>query len=270
MMEVKMLEEYINTRKKKGEILLMTHIVIGYPSLEGSYELVRSMAGAGADLIELQIPFSEPIADGPVMLKANHAALAGGITVKKCLDFAERVAGDFKVPFLFMSYYNIIFRFGVEKFVYEMAGRGIRGSIVPDLPPEEASVYVNSMKKKKLSPIFIFTPVSSPERLRYIGSFASGFIYCVARKGVTGLSTEFSTEFNDYIERCRCCTSLPLAVGFGLKDRSDVDFLKGKAEIAIIGSETIRVADNQGIECVGGFIRSLRPDDPASFGSRAC
>ncbi len=253
-----MLENYIKERKKPGEILLMTHIVIGYPSLEASYDIIESMAGAGVDLCELQIPFSEPIADGPVMLNANHAALAGGITVKKCLDFAEKVAGDFPVPFLFMSYYNILFRFGVEKFVYESACRGIKGAIVPDLPPEEGSLYINSMKKQKLSPIFLFTPASSPERLRYINSFASGFIYCAARRGVTGRSTDFTREFSGYMEKCRNATSLPLAVGFGVKDREDVDFLKDKADIAIVGSQTIRVADEKGVGAVGGFIRGLR------------
>ncbi len=252
-----MLEEYIKDKRNSRNILLMTHIVIGYPTLDASYKMVESMVEAGAELIELQIPFSEPIADGPVILKANHAALEGGITVAKCLDFAEKVAADFPISFLFMSYYNILFRFGVEKFVNEMAQRGIKGSIVPDLPPEEGSLYLEAMKEKGLSPIFIYSPVSGLERMKYISGFASGFIYCVSRKGVTGRSTDFNSEIDQYLERCRKATTLPIAIGFGIKDRNDIDFLKGKVDIAIIGTQTIRIADEKGIGAVGEFIRGL-------------
>jgi tryptophan synthase alpha chain len=236
----------------------MTHIVIGYPSLEDSYQTVESMVNAGVDIIELQIPFSEPIADGPVILRANHAALEGGITVARCLDFAGRVAGDFSIPFVFMSYYNILFRFGVEKFTHEMASRGVKGSIVPDLPPEEGQVYIDSMKKNGLSPIFIYSPASGIERMKYISGFASGFIYCVSRRGVTGKSAEFSGGFEDYIGRCRTATNLPLAVGFGVKGKKDVDYLKGLGvDIAVIGTQSIRVFDENGAGAVGEFIRGL-------------
>ncbi|MGA2142142.1 MAG: tryptophan synthase subunit alpha [Brevinematales bacterium] len=253
-----MLEAYIRDLRKKKDILLMTHIVIGYPSLDASYKTVESMAAAGVDMIELQIPFSEPIADGPVILKANHAALDSGITVKECLDFAERAAKDFAIPFLFMSYYNIFFRFGVEKFTGEMASRGIKGSIVPDLPPEEGRLYIDSMKKNGLSPIFIYSPASEMERMKYISGFASGFIYCVSRKGVTGKSTEFSSEFEEYLGRCRKATKLPLAVGFGVKEKKDVDFLRGQGvDIAVIGTQSIRVYDEKGPQAVGEFISSL-------------
>jgi tryptophan synthase alpha chain len=252
-----MLEGYIKKVRNSKDILLMTHIVIGYPSLETSYKLVESMVNAGSDLIELQIPFSEPIADGPVILKANHLSLANGITVAECLDFAERVALDFHIPFLIMSYYNILFRYGVEKFACEMARREIKGSIVPDLPPEEGSVYIKSLKDNELSPIFIFSPTTGLERMKYISSYASGFIYCVARKGVTGRSTEFSLELARYLKRCREAVNLPLALGFGVKDKNDIDFLRGKADIAVIGTQTIIVADERGVNAAGDFIRSL-------------
>jgi tryptophan synthase alpha chain len=252
------LEAYLRNRLKQEEILLMTHIVLGYPSFDDSYRIVEAMVDAGVDLMELQIPFSEPIADGPVILHANQKALATGATVQQCLDFGRKVTADFDIPFLFMTYYNILFKLGVHRFAAEMADRGLRGSIIPDLPPEEGGEYIAAMKEKQLAPIFIFSPTSPVERMRYLASFGSGFIYCVARKGVTGADTSFSDRLLSYIQRCREATELPLALGFGVKDAADVDYLKGKVDIAVIGTQSIRVMENEGLTGVRRFIQSLR------------
>jgi tryptophan synthase alpha chain len=253
-----MLESYLRTRLTQKDILLMTHIVMGYPTFEDSFRVVEAMVKAGVDLMELQIPFSEPIADGPVILHANQLALASGATVQKCLDFARDVAQAFDIPFLFMSYYNIPFKYGLDRFASAMAERGLKGAIVPDLPPEEAEDYLAAMDKHDLAPIFIFSPTTTDERMKFIASFAEGFVYCVARKGVTGLDTSFSAQLGTYLARCRSATGLPLALGFGVKDKADVDFLKGKADIAIIGTQTIRLMDQEGVGVVGDFIRALR------------
>jgi tryptophan synthase alpha chain len=253
-----MLESYLQARLTKKEILLMTHIVMGYPTFEDSFKVVEAMVKGGVDLMELQIPFSEPIADGPVILHANQQALAGGATVQKCLDFARDVTQSFDIPFLFMSYYNIPFKYGIDRFAAAMAERGLKGAIVPDLPPEEAEDYLAAMDECDLAPIFIFSPTTTDERMNYIGSFAKGFVYCVARKGVTGLDTSFSAQLGTYLARCRSATGLPLALGFGVRDKGDVDFLKGKADIAIIGTQTIRLMDQEGVGVVGDFISNLR------------
>jgi tryptophan synthase alpha chain len=236
----------------------MTHIVVGYPSFDGALRLVEQMVDAGVDLMELQIPFSEPIADGPVILHANQQALAAGSTVERCLEFAETVSGRFQIPFLVMTYYNILFKFGVERFVERLARAGIRGAIVPDLPPEEAADYLSEMRARKLDPVFIFSPNTSEARLARIARDARGFVYCVARKGVTGASTSFSEELSVYLARCRRATDLPLALGFGVQDKSDVDFLRDKVDIAVVGSETLRVLARDGIDAVGAFIQGLR------------
>jgi len=253
-----MIESYIRNRREQKEILLMTHIVIGYPSLDASFRIVREMVEAGVDLMELQIPFSEPMADGPVILKANQDALAEGITVRDCIDFAARATAAFAIPFLFMSYYNILFKYGVDAFARTMKEIGVRGAIVPDLPPEEAEEYLAAMGRNRLAPVFIFAPNSSDARMGMIAGHGDGFIYCVARKGVTGQKTDFSADLDTCLARSRKATSLPLAVGFGVKDRADVDYLKGKADIAVIGSQTIRVVDEKGIGAVGDFLRGLR------------
>ncbi len=253
-----MLESYLRDRLKQRDILIMTHIVIGYPSFEESFRIVETMVNAGVDLMELQIPFSEPIADGPVILHANQKALSGGATVQKCFDFARKVTRTFDIPFLFMSYYNILFKYGIDRFSKRMVEEGLQGAIVPDLPHEEGADYLRTMSQNNLAPIFIFSPTTSDERMKAIASFARGFIYCVARKGVTGIDTDFSGQLEGYLGRCRAATDLPLALGFGVKDRSDVDFIKGKADIAVIGTQTIRLMEKEGINAVGDFIKGLR------------
>jgi tryptophan synthase alpha chain len=253
-----MLEEYIRKKLKEKKILLMTHIVIGYPSLQASFDMVAAMVEAGVDLMELQIPFSEPIADGPIILKANQASLAAGIRVGDCLQFAGQAARDFSIPFLFMTYYNIMFKYGPEAFARAMAERNVRGAIVPDLPHEEGADYLHSMKMNDLAPIFIYAPTSGDQRMGQIARHARGFIYCVARKGVTGLQTDFSTALQAYLDRCRRATDLPLALGFGVKEKADIDYLTGKVDIAVIGTQTIRVMEKHGVAAVGGFIAGLR------------
>ena len=251
-------ESYLRTRLREKDILLMTHIVLGYPSFDDCFRIIEAMVGAGVDLMELQIPFSEPIADGPVILRANHRSLNGGATVEECLNFAQKVVGTFDIPFLIMSYYNIPFKYGVDRFVAAMAERGLRGAIIPDLPPEEGREYLEAMQEHDLAPILIFSPTTSFKRMEYLSSFARGFIYCVSRKGVTGGNTNFSEALDSYLSRCRKATSLPLALGFGVKEKADIDFLKGKADIAVIGTQTIRLVEEKGIGSVGDFIRSLR------------
>jgi len=253
-----MLEPYIKDRLKNRDILLMTHIVMGYPSFEDSYDIVCGMVAAGVDLMELQIPFSEPMADGPVILRANQKALENGSSVQKCLEFAKVVSKEFSIPFLFMSYANILYKYGMEKFSHRMAQIKVKGAIVPDLPPEEGQDYILAMKKNNLDPIYIFSPETSNDRLSYLSSHASGFVYCLARRGVTGGKTAFSSDLAVYLSRCKNATHLPLAVGFGVKDKADVNYLKGKAEIAVIGSQTIRIIEEKGASAAGEFIASLR------------
>ncbi len=252
-----MLDSYIKDRLREKDILLMTHIVLGYPTFDESFKIIESMVEGGVDLMELQIPFSEPIADGPVILHANQRALEKGASVRRCLDFAQEVAANFDIPFLFMSYYNILFRYGVERFCLKMSKAGLKGAIVPDLPPEEGRDYLAAMAEYGLAPIFIFSPTTCNERMNYIASFARGFVYCVARKGVTGQDTAFSEQLDRYLARCREATDLPLALGFGVKDKKDIDFLKGKADIAVIGTQTIRLVEKNGVGVIEAFIKGL-------------
>ncbi len=253
-----MLEHYLKEKREQKDILLMTHIVLGYPSWEDSLAIVDAMVAAGVDLMELQIPFSEPIADGPVILRANQEALQRGAAVERCLAFGREVARRHPIPFVYMTYYNILYRYGVARFVDNMADSGLQGAIVPDLPPEEGSGYIEAMAQKAMHPVFIYSPTTSEARMRYLAGFARGFVYCVARKGVTGMDTRFSDDLEQYLGRCRAATDLPLALGFGVKEKADIDFLKGKVDIAVIGTQTIRLVETEGVAAVEDFIRGLR------------
>ena len=252
------LEKYIKTQLEKKDILLMTHIVLGYPSLDDSYRIIETMVEAGVDIMELQIPFSEPTADGPVIVKANQNALDNVTTVKECMELAGKAANQFDIPFFIMTYYNVPYKYGIDKFTSKMTNSNLKGTIIPDLPPEEGKDFFDSMNKNNLDPIMLFSPTTTDERMKYLNSFAKGFIYCVARKGVTGKDTNFSDELSDYLGRCRNATTLPLALGFGIKQKADVDFLKGKVDIAVVGTQSIKIMDESGIDAVGDFIRGLR------------
>jgi tryptophan synthase alpha chain len=252
------LEQKIRDARARKDILLMTHLVLGYPSFDSNRAVIAQMVAAGVDLIELQIPFSEPMADGPAIVKANQEALARGVKVWQCLDFAFQITREHDIPFLFMTYYNIIFKYGLEPFFQKTREIGIGGLIVPDLPPEESNGYYEFARSLDIAPIQIFAPTSTEERMRYLAGYGAGFIYCVARKGVTGRQSTFNEEFDDYLARCRRATGLPLAVGFGISRREDVQFLTGRADIAVIGTATLKLIEEQGEEAVGPFIRGLR------------
>ncbi len=252
-----MLAAEIRRRKAERDILLMTHIVLGYPSFDACRSIVAQMVEAGVDLMELQIPFSEPMADGPVILHANQCALSAGSTVDRCFELAARLAREFPIPFVFMTYYNVALQRGLDRFASETRAAGLHGAIVPDLPFEEGAELFAAFDAHELDPIFIYSPTTSDARMRAIASRARGFVYCVARKGVTGADTQFASV-GAYLARCRGATDLPLALGFGIKTHDDVAQLVGKVDIAVVGTETIRVVDRHGVQAVSGFIRSLR------------
>ncbi len=255
------LKQKIDNKEKKKKILLMTHIVLGYPSFEVNRQVISQMAANGVDCIEMQIPFSEPMADGPVIARANQESLARGTRVTDCFSFAREMSEIFSgVHFIFMSYYNILFKMGEKRFLQKTADIGLRGTIVPDLPLEEGADYLQISRELGLAATGFFTPTSTKERMEKVAAHSEGFIYVVARRGVTGSKTNLDDELLAYLGRCRSLTSLPLAVGFGIGCRQDVAALEGVADMAVIGTKTIKLVDEQGPEAVGEFIASLRAD----------
>ncbi|MCL6584597.1 MAG: tryptophan synthase subunit alpha [bacterium] len=251
------LTEYIREKRKTKDLLCMAHLVCGYPDLATNREVIRIMVERGVDLIELQIPFSEPIADGPTILAANQLSLQRGTRIRDCLSLMEEVSSQYPIPFLFMTYYNILFSRGVDTFVKQAQQTGGVGLIIPDVPPEEGEEYLTACRTYHLSPILLMTPTSSLERLRLIAEAGDGFFYCVARKGVTGAKTYLSKETDEFIQRCRKVTDLPLAMGLGISSREDFDYLAGKVDIAVIGSAIIRIFEQGGYQALTSFLEKL-------------
>ncbi len=254
-----MLENKIRILNRRKGLLLMPHLVLGYPSYKANEDLIRAMVAAGADIIEMQIPFSEPMADGPVIMKANDEALRRGANTSKSLAFAREMCAAFpETPFVFMTYYNIPFVYGVERFVREAAAMGVHGLILPDLPPEEGADYLAACKDAGVDPIFLFTPTSTQERLRTIARHGGGMAYCVGRKGVTGLKTAFDKPVKELIGRYRSATSLPIALGFGIQEKQDFAAIREDVDIAVIGTKILTLHEEKGAAAVGDFLRAAR------------
>ena len=252
------LDEYIRKRLEIKPICLMTHVIFGYPSIEANWKALEIMAEHQVDLVEIQMPFSEPTADGPVFAHANQKALEHGATVRHYFEFMDKVTSHFNFPVLMMGYYNMAFKMGEERFLQQLKNAGGSGFIIPDLPVEAGAPLYRRAGQMELSPIAFMTPTSPAERLAQNGRAGSGFIYVVARKGVTGAHTHFDTEFQAYIRRCRKATNLPLAIGFGISQPEDLACLVGKVEMAIIGTALLKTWERGGERALRQFFRSIR------------
>lgn len=234
----------IVSRPKNAVPALMTHVVLGYPSLKASIEIVRVMAESGASIIELQIPFSDPMADGPTIMAANEAALENGVTVRDCFRAAGQLAREVRTPLVFMSYFNIVYRYGVKKFRRDAAAAGIEALIVPDIPPEEDADGFWEPGGGAM-PVPVVAPVSTDARLKLLKKFThGGFVYCVSTTGTTGARQALPPELPQYLKRVRRVFGLPLAVGFGISSPDQVRKLRGHAEIAVVGSAMIDCIKN--------------------------
>ena len=251
------LANYIIEKRKKKDILIMAHVVCGYPSFEDNMQALQVMQSAGVDLVELQFPFSEPSADGPLFAQANEESLKSGTTIDQCFDFMKQATELFSFKILMMGYYNTVFKMGEEEFLRRLASAGGVGYILPDLPLEEAQ-NLNSMAiEEDISPIVLMTPTSGDQRLAKLGAASRGMVYVVARKGVTGSKTIIGDNVLKLVEKCRKYTDVPIAVGFGISGREDVDALRGHADVAIVGSAALRAWQQSGVSGLKNLFSSL-------------
>ncbi len=250
-------EAYIRARKKVRAPLLMTHVVCGYPSFEDNMKELEIMAQYGVDFVELQFPFSEPSADGPLFVKANQESIDHGTRVAQCFEFMARVTERFDFKVLMMGYYNTAFKMGHEAFIKRLKAAGACGYILPDLPIEEAKELHALSEEAGLFPVILMTPTNTDERLEKLGAVAKGMVYAVARKGVTGSKTEMSNEVATFLERCRKHTDLPLGVGFGVSNREDLDFIAANADIAIIGTAALKAWESDREKALDAFFTGL-------------
>lgn len=219
-------------------------IVAGYPDFEATKDLLKLFESKNAAAVELGIPFSDPLADGPVIQNASRFALDNGVTLQKVLSLINDITKDVKTPIIIFSYFNPILRFGVEKFIKTAAEAGVSGVIIPDLPIEESTEFSSLCRDNGIDFIMLIAPTSSDERIEKISKSASGFIYLVSSTGVTGVRDTFSTLLADILDKIRSVVKTPVAVGFGVSKSDHIQELKAlNVDGAIVGSAIIRVID---------------------------
>jgi len=239
---------------------LVAYIACGDPDLDTSREVALAAIRAGADVIELGVPFSDPVADGPVIQRASERALKHGTTLAGVLEMARQIRSESDAGLIIFSYLNPILQFGLEKFCAAAADAGVDGTLITDLPVEEAAEYLRAMKAHKLAPVFLAAPTSTDERLRQIARHSRGFVYAISRTGITGARQELAADAKSLVERLRRYTHLPIAVGFGVSTPEQFAEVGGFADAAVIGSAIVqRIEQNPGREAssVAEFLASL-------------
>ncbi len=248
-----------------SHIKLMTHAVVGYPDIASTIELVKAMVQAGSDYVELQIPFSDPIADGPTIMKACDRALKNGVTVDDCMKVMKTLSAQVSIPLFFMGYYNTVFHFGVEKFCKAAKAAGAYGLIIPDMPPDEEQHehFIKATHARGLAQIRVVTPSSPNHRLKLNAQVADEFVYCVSHYGVTGSVAAGKVGLESYLKRVKKYFKIPIAVGFGISGKEDVCQVESYADIIVVGSAIVRIIEKSSsfenaLEEVILFIRSLR------------
>jgi tryptophan synthase alpha chain len=222
-----------------GELGIVAYITAGDPSLDATLKFVIALAQAGADVIELGVPFSDPLADGPTIQRASERALKSGTTLTGVLGLVRRIRQSSQVPLVLFSYYNPILQMGLEKFAAAAASAGADGVLVTDLTPEESDDYRRILGAHHLDTIFLGAPTSTDERLAKIAACSSGFLYLISRTGVTGASDVLPEDLPALLRRTRAVTQLPLAVGFGISLPGHVSVLGGLADAAVVGSALV-------------------------------
>jgi tryptophan synthase alpha chain len=223
---------------------LVAYLTVGYPDLGATPELVKALVEGGADLIELGVPFSDPLADGATIQRASLRALQNGVTLEGCLAVARRLRRDgLEVPLILMGYYNPFYRYGLERLAGQALDAGVDGLIVPDLPPEEAGELRGHCTARGLDLIFMLAPASTEERIARVCQMASGFVYCVSLTGVTGARSHLSANLASFLARVRGHTGLPLAVGFGISTPTQVRQVAQMAEAVVVGSRLLELIE---------------------------
>ena len=255
----------VRERERPGLIVFLT---VGFPDIDATLELVPALVDAGADAVELGVPFSDPLAEGPVIQRSSFLALQNGVTTRDCLDAVKRLRDRVPdTPLILMGYYNPIYSFGVARYAEECLRVGVDGQIAVDLPGAESSLLARECDRRDVSLIPLLAPTSTEESIAESCRHASGFVYCVSVTGVTGARSEVSNRGIELVDRVRAHTSLPLAIGFGISTPEHVAQVGSTAEAAVVGSALVRVTldspRDEVVERASAFVASLAGRAPA-------
>ncbi|MGH7493396.1 MAG: tryptophan synthase subunit alpha [bacterium] len=260
-MELPLTQKIKSDQKQRS--LLSLYITAGFPELEATSELLRLLDQNGADLIELGVPFSDPLADGPTIQRSCQRALENGVTMHKVLDMARAAAPVVRAPVILMGYFNPIFKFGLKAFVASAAQSGVQGLIIPDLPPEESLPLREIALSAGISLVYMISPNTSTERIRLIDELTTSFIYAVSVTGVTGARANLAAQAGDFLSRLRAQSRHPVLVGFGVASGKDAAQLAQHCAGVIAGSALLHVIEKWwgrpgGHEKIAAFVRELR------------
>jgi tryptophan synthase alpha chain len=251
---------FIVTISFKSRPALVAYVTCGDPDLRTTREVVLAAIGAGAEVIELGVPFSDPVADGPVIQRASERALKNGVSLEDVLGLVAEIRRESDAGLIVFTYFNPVLRMGMEKFAARAADTGVDGALITDLPVEEAGEYLRHLRKRSLATIFLAAPTSTDERLKAIAEASRGFVYAVSRTGVTGASKELSEDAKRLVRRLRKFTKLPIAVGFGISQAEQFAAVGEYADAAVVGSAIVQVIERSpGTEAkaVAEFIKQL-------------
>ncbi len=244
-----------------GRLLVAPYVALGYPDMATSIELAKAYVAAGADMLELGVPFSDPIADGPTIQRAAQQALEAGATLSGCIDAAAAIRASADVPLVLMGYANPFVRRGYERLAAELEDAGVDGLIVPDLLPEASDELASACDAHGLDPVLLVAPTTPDERLRRVADRARGFLYCVSLTGVTGRREDLQAGLSAFLQRVREATTLPRAVGFGVSTPAHVSALCGQSEGAIMASALIDAFDatprSEGVASAAAIVRKM-------------
>ncbi|MDH4330636.1 MAG: tryptophan synthase subunit alpha [Candidatus Moranbacteria bacterium] len=256
---MKKIKDQLNKIKKENRLGVMTHIVVGYPSLEENKKMIQLMAETGVDFIELQIPFSDPMADGPMIMKANKESLDQGTKVRDAFMLMREMSQKIEIPLLFMGYFNTVLNYGTEKFCHDASQAGCSGLIFPDIPLEEEKEenFIKHTNEFGMNSIRVLSPASTTERIKKNSEVASGFVYFVGRKGTTGAKKSLDSLLEKNIERLKKHIKIPVAVGFGISNATHVRSLVGKADVVVVGSALLEAYELGGMKKVGNILESI-------------
>jgi tryptophan synthase alpha chain len=242
------LEGRLRSLRAEGRAALVAYGVAGYPDLAGSLEAFRAMAAAGADLLEVGPPFSDPLIDGPVIQRAVTAALDAGTRMDDVLGLVAELTAEADTPVVLLVYYNLVAHRGPARFAAELASAGACGAIVPDLPPEEAGEWLAAAAEQRVAPVFLAAPTSTDRRLRAVGEAARGFVYAQATLGVTGLRGALAAGIEGLVARVRAHTDLPVCAGIGVSNADQAAAVARFADGAIVGSALVRRLGEGGVD----------------------
>lgn len=240
----------------EGRAALVPYLTGGYPTLDGAAEVGEAFLAAGADVLEIGVPFSDPLADGPTIQDTTTRAIENGADLRYCLDLASRFAD--RVPVVFLLYYNTIFARGVERFLDEAAEAGVAGLVIPDLPVDEAAPFAEACAERGVGFCPLVAPTSSEERVEEAVALATGFVYCVSVAGVTGVRDGLPPKAVELLRRVRAKSDVPVALGFGISSPEAAAEVAAEAEGVIIGSKLMRLVGESGAGGAGAWLRGVR------------